>query len=105
MILTTVTDGPAMTATLGGLGRDGRLVIVGAAMQPMQVVPVMLISGRKQIGGWPSGTAMDSEDTLAFSAAHGVRAMIEELPLERAQEAFDKMMSGAARFRMVLGLN
>jgi D-arabinose 1-dehydrogenase-like Zn-dependent alcohol dehydrogenase len=102
VILTTVTDGTAMAAVSGGLGIDGRLIVVGAAMQPMPVVPALMIGGRKQIAGWPSGTAKDSEETLAFSALTGVRPMIERLPLARAQEAYDKMMSGGARFRMVL---
>jgi len=102
VILTTVTDGEAMAGVIGGLGIDGRLVVVGAASQPMPVVPAALIGGRKQIAGWPSGTAKDSEETLAFSALAGVRPMIERMPLARAQEAYDKMMAGKARFRMVL---
>jgi D-arabinose 1-dehydrogenase-like Zn-dependent alcohol dehydrogenase len=102
VILTTVTAGSAMQAALGGLGRDGRLVVVGAAFDPMPVVPGLLIGGRKQIAGWPSGTAIDSEETLRFSADNGIRPTIEPLPLDRVQTAFDKMMSGAARFRMVL---
>jgi len=102
VILTTVTDGAAMASVQGGLGRDGKLLIVGAAFDPIPVVPAMLIGARKEIAGWPSGTAKDSEETLAFSALTGVRPMIEKAPLQQAQAAFDKMMSGQARFRMVL---
>ncbi len=102
VILTTVTDGAAMAAVAGGLGRDGRLVIVGAAFDPIPVVPATLIGARKQIAGWPSGTAKDSEETLAFSALAGIKPLIEKLPLRQAQAGFERMMSGKARFRVVL---
>jgi len=102
VILTTVTDGAAMSAVLGGLGRDGKLLVVGAAADPVSVPPFAIIGGRKGVAGWPSGTAKDSEETLAFSAQTGVRPMIEKMPLAQAQSAFEKMMSGKARFRMVL---
>jgi D-arabinose 1-dehydrogenase-like Zn-dependent alcohol dehydrogenase len=102
VILTTVTDGAAMSAVLGGLGRDGKLLVVGAAADPVAVPPFALIGARRSVAGWPSGTAKDSEETLAFSAQTGVRPMIEKMPLAQAQNAFDKMMSGKARFRMVL---
>jgi len=75
---------------------------VGASADPIEVSPVQLISARRSIQGWPSGTAIDSEDTLAFSVMSGVRPMIETMPLERAAAAYERMMSGNARFRMVL---
>ena len=94
-----------MTATLGGLKARGQLVVVGAADEPMQVPGVALIFKSAAIQGHASGTSQDSEDTLRFSALTGVRPMIETLPLSEAQAAYDKMMSGAARFRMVLTMD
>jgi D-arabinose 1-dehydrogenase-like Zn-dependent alcohol dehydrogenase len=102
VVLATVTSGKAMTAALGGLGIDGTFVVLGAAHESIEVSPLLLISGRRRIQGWPSGTSADSEDTLAFSARNGVRPMNEVFPLERAAEAYDRMMSGKARFRVVL---
>jgi D-arabinose 1-dehydrogenase-like Zn-dependent alcohol dehydrogenase len=102
VVLATVTASAAMTATFGGLGPRGRLVIVGASMEPLTISPMEFIGGGKTISGHASGTSMDSQDTLAFSALSGVRPMIETMPLERAAEAYERMMSGDARFRMVL---
>jgi D-arabinose 1-dehydrogenase-like Zn-dependent alcohol dehydrogenase len=102
VILSTVTNSKAMTAVLGGLGVDGKLIVVGASADPIEVSPLLLIGGRRSIRGWPSGTSSDSEDTLAFSALANIRPMIETMPLERAAEAYERMMSGAARFRMVI---
>ena len=102
VILATVTSADAMTAVLGGLGQRGRLLIVGASGEPMQVPPAMLIGGNTSIAGHASGTSQDSQDTLAFSRLSGVRPLIETLPLEQAGEAYDRMMAGDARFRMVL---
>jgi D-arabinose 1-dehydrogenase-like Zn-dependent alcohol dehydrogenase len=102
VVLATVTSGKAMTAVVGGLGIDGKLVVLGAAHEPLEVSPLALIGGRRSIAGWPSGTSADSEDTLAFCALTGVRSMNELFPLERAAEAYDRMMSGKARFRVVL---
>ncbi len=102
VILSTITNAAAMTAVLGGLGVRGKLVIVGASMEPMQFPPAMLIGGDKAIAGHASGHSGDSEDTLDFSALSGVRPMVETVPLEQAQAAYDRMMSGDARFRMVL---
>jgi D-arabinose 1-dehydrogenase-like Zn-dependent alcohol dehydrogenase len=102
VVLATVTNGKAMSATLGGLGIDGKLVILGAAIDPLAVNGLQLLGGRRSIAGWPSGTAIDSEDTLLFSALSGVRSMNEVFPLERAAEAYERMMSGKARFRVVL---
>ncbi len=102
VVLATATNGEAMTATLGGLGIDGKLIVLGAAFEPLAVPALLLIGGRRSIQGWPSGTSIDSQDTMAFSVLAGVRAMIETFPLERAAEAYDHMMSGKARFRVVL---
>jgi len=102
VILATVTSGKAMTAALGGLGNDGTFVVLGAAHENLDVPPLFLLGGRRAIKGWPSGTAIDSQDTMEFSALTGVRPMNELVPLERAAEGYDRMMSGAARFRVVL---
>jgi D-arabinose 1-dehydrogenase-like Zn-dependent alcohol dehydrogenase len=102
VVLATVTNGKAMTAALGGLAIDGTFVVLGAAHESIEVPPLLLISGRRRILGWPSGTSADSEDTLAFSARNGVRPMNETFPLERAADAYERMMSGRARFRVVL---
>jgi D-arabinose 1-dehydrogenase-like Zn-dependent alcohol dehydrogenase len=102
VVLATVTSGAAMSATLGGLSVNGKLVILGAAAEPLQVVGIPLMLGRRSIMGWPSGSSIDSQDTLAFSKLTGVRAMNEVFPLERAAEAYEHMMSGKARFRAVL---
>ena len=102
VVLATVTSGGAMSATLGGLGVNGKLVILGAAAEPLQVPGIPLLLGRRSIMGWPSGSSIDSQDTLSFSLLTGVRAMNEVFPLERAAEAYEHMMSGKARFRAVL---
>ena len=102
LVLATVTNGKAMTATIGGLGVDGKLVVLGAAQEPLEVSALALLGARRSIAGWPSGRAIDSQDTMAFCALTGVRSMNELLPLERAGEAYDRMMSGKARFRVVL---
>jgi D-arabinose 1-dehydrogenase-like Zn-dependent alcohol dehydrogenase len=101
VVIATVTHGPAMAATVGGLAPRGRLMVLGAA-GPFEASPVLLLMGRRAIEGWYSGTSIDSEDTLAFSLQAGVRSMNEAYPLDRAPEAFDRMMSGKARFRVVL---
>ena len=102
VILATVTSGKAMSAALGGLGLNGKLVMVGLGEEPVEVPIGQFIMGRHSVQGWPSGTSADSQDTLAFSALTGIKPMIEEFPLARAAEAYDRMMSGAARFRVVL---
>jgi D-arabinose 1-dehydrogenase-like Zn-dependent alcohol dehydrogenase len=101
VILATVTAGDAMSAVQGGLGINGTLVVIGAA-QSMQVSPLLLIGGRRSVKGWYSGTAIDSQETLAFSALSGVRSMNEVFPLEKVVEAYERMESGKARFRVVL---
>jgi D-arabinose 1-dehydrogenase-like Zn-dependent alcohol dehydrogenase len=102
VVLATVTSGKAMAATIGGLGVDGKLLVVGAAADAVEALPFVLIGARRSVQGWPSGTAIDSEDTLAFSVRTGVKPIIETMPLERAAEAYDRMVGGKARFRMVL---
>jgi D-arabinose 1-dehydrogenase-like Zn-dependent alcohol dehydrogenase len=102
IILATVTNGKAITAVLGGLGIDGKLVVVGAPPDPLEVPAGLLISGRRAITGWPSGRSIDSQETMAFGVLTGIRSMNEVFPLERAAEAYDRMMSGNARFRVVL---
>ncbi|MBT9331317.1 alcohol dehydrogenase [Paracidobacterium acidisoli] len=101
-ILATVTDAGAMSAAIGGLGYAGKLMVLGAPMEPLQVPAIPLIMQRKTVAGWPSGTSIDSEDTLKFSALTGVKPLIETYPLEKAAEAYARMMSGKARFRVVL---
>ena len=102
VVLATVTNGDAMSAVLAGLGVNGKLIILGAAAEPLQVPGIPLLVGRRSILGWPSGSSIDSQDTLFFSAQTGVRSMNEVFPLARATEAYDHMMSGKARFRAVL---
>jgi D-arabinose 1-dehydrogenase-like Zn-dependent alcohol dehydrogenase len=102
VILATVTDAPSMSAAVGGLGTDGRLIVLGASPQAIEVSPLALIGARRGIAGWPSGTAPDSEDTLKFSLQANVRPMIETFPLAQAALAYQRMMSGKARFRVVL---
>lgn len=80
-------------------------MIIGAAMEPVTVTPLQLIAGSTSLRGWASGTAKDSQDTLEFSALSGVRPMIERYPLPKAAEAYEQMISGRARFRVVLKLN
>jgi D-arabinose 1-dehydrogenase-like Zn-dependent alcohol dehydrogenase len=105
VVLVTITSGSAMTSVIDGLAPDGTLLAVGASTEPIGVTSAALIGKRRSVRGWPSGTGVDSADTMRFCVLSGVRAMIETLPLDRAQEAYDKMMSGAARFRMVLTID
>ena len=101
-ILATVTDADAMSAAIGGLGFRGEFVVVGVPGKPIQAAVPGLVMQRQSIRGWPSGTSIDSEDTLKFSEITGVLPLIETYPLDRAAEAYDRMMSGKARFRVVL---
>ena len=101
VVLATATQGAAMSATIGGLAPNGRLMVLGAA-DDMKVSPVLLLLAKRSIQGWYSGTSIDSQDTLNFSVQTGVRSMNEVYPLERAPEAYERMMSGKARFRVVL---
>jgi D-arabinose 1-dehydrogenase-like Zn-dependent alcohol dehydrogenase len=101
VVLATVTNGDAMAAVIGGLATDGTLMVIGAAGS-LTVFPGQLLGGRLTIKGWYSGTSIDSQDTLAFSVLSGVRSMNEVFPLERVAEAYERMKSGGARFRVVL---
>jgi D-arabinose 1-dehydrogenase-like Zn-dependent alcohol dehydrogenase len=101
-ILTTAPSGKAMSAMVDGLGDYGRLMVIGASAEPIEVSPIQLIGGMRSIQGWAAGVAADSEDTLGFSVLTGVRPMIEKFPLEQAAQAYERMMSGKARFRVVL---
>ncbi|HEX9004160.1 MAG TPA: alcohol dehydrogenase [Blastocatellia bacterium] len=101
IILATVTNGEAMNATMGGLSVGGKLMVLGAA-ESLNVSPLLLIMGSRSVAGWYSGTSIDSQDTLAFSVLSGVRSMNEVFPLEQVNEAYERMMSGKARFRIVL---
>jgi len=102
VILATAPDSKSMSSVVDGLAPSGKLLVIGAGFDPLTVTPVQLIVQRKVIQGWPSGSAMDSEDTLNFSAYTGVRPMIERYPLEKASAAYEQMISGRARFRVVL---
>ena len=101
VILATVTSGEAMTAIAAGLGIEGTMIVIGAA-GPMSVSPLQLLMRCQSVQGWYSGTSIDSQDTLAFSSLSGVRSMNEVYPFERVAEGYDRMMSGKARFRVVL---
>ena len=102
VILATAPSGKAMTALFEGLGTKGKMVVVGASMEPIQVTPIQLIMGCRSLQGWPAGTSADSEDTLNFAVLSGVRPMIEKFPLDRASEAYERMISGKAEYRVVL---
>jgi len=102
VILATAPSGKAMSSLVGGLGNNGTLMIVGAPTDPMEVQSFQLIFGRKRIQGWSAGIPTDSEDTLRFAELTGVRPMIEKYPLVKAAEAYARMMSGKAEFRVVL---
>jgi len=104
VILAAAPNAKAMSELVGGLGVGGKLLIVGAPFEPMEVSALQLIGQRRGIQGWPSGSAMDSEDTLRFSAHSGVRPMVEKYPLVRVKEAYARMESGDAQFRVVLAM-
>jgi D-arabinose 1-dehydrogenase-like Zn-dependent alcohol dehydrogenase len=102
VILATAPSSKAMSELIDGLGPNGELMVVGATSDAIEVTPIQLINGSKTIQGWASGTPADSEDTLRFAELSGVRPMIETYPLEKAAEAYARMMSGKAEFRVVL---
>jgi D-arabinose 1-dehydrogenase-like Zn-dependent alcohol dehydrogenase len=102
VILATAPNSKAMSELINGLGPNGKLIVVGATFDPIEVTPIQLISGNKSLQGWSTGTPADSEDTLHFAELTGVRPMIETYPLEQAAEAYARMMSGKAEFRVVL---
>jgi D-arabinose 1-dehydrogenase-like Zn-dependent alcohol dehydrogenase len=103
--LATAPDSKSISDLIDGVGPGGKLLIVGAGLEPLTITPPQLIFGRKAVQGWPSGTAKDSEDTLQYSALTGVRPMIECYPLEKAAEAYNQMITGKARFRVVLTMS
>jgi alcohol dehydrogenase/propanol-preferring alcohol dehydrogenase len=105
LLLATAPNSDAITSVVGGLGRDGSLVIVAATGEPVEVAPMALIQGRKSVSGWPSGSADDSEDTLDFSALTGIVPEIESFPLEEVAAAYDRMINNEARFRAVLTMD
>jgi D-arabinose 1-dehydrogenase-like Zn-dependent alcohol dehydrogenase len=102
VILSTLTDAASLSAAVNGLGPNGKLVILGVPEKAIEINTIPMILKHQDIQGFPSGTAMDSEDTLNFSALQGIKPKIELFPLEQAPAAFDRMMSGKARFRVVL---
>jgi len=102
VILATAPNSKAMSELIDGLGPNGKLMVIGATFEAIEVTPIQLISGSRTIQGWAAGTPADSEDTLRFAELSGVRPMIETFPLERAAEAYARMMSGNAQFRVVL---
>jgi D-arabinose 1-dehydrogenase-like Zn-dependent alcohol dehydrogenase len=102
VILATAPSSKAMSELFNGLGPNGKLVVVGVSMDPIEVSPIQLITGSRTIQGWASGTSADEEDTLRFAELSGVRPMIETYPLEKAGEAYARMMSGKAQFRVVI---
>jgi D-arabinose 1-dehydrogenase-like Zn-dependent alcohol dehydrogenase len=101
-ILATAPSAKAMSALVGGLGANGTMMVIGATPDPMEVAPFQLITGRRKLYGWSAGTPADSEDTLRFAEMTGVRPMIEKYPFEKAAEAYARMLSGKAEFRVVL---
>ena len=104
VILATAPSSKAMSGLIDGLGPNGKLMVIGATFDPIEVTPIQLINGSRAIQGWASGTPADSEDTLCFAELAGVRPMIETYPLEKAGEAYARMLSGKAEFRVVLAM-
>ncbi|MGH9829458.1 MAG: alcohol dehydrogenase [Blastocatellia bacterium] len=102
VVIATATSTKAMTSVIGGLGVGGKLIVLGAASEPLDISPAALLFKRLSIVGWPAGSSIDSQDTLAFCALTGVRSMNELYPIERASEGYERMLSGKARFRAVL---
>lgn len=102
VILATAPNSKAISSVVNGLDIDGTLLVVGAVAEPMEISPFQLIMGRKSVKGWPSGTAKDSEDTLDFSALTNITPVVETFPLEKANEAYARMINNDARFRVVL---
>ena len=104
VILATAPNSKAISGLVNGLGIGGKLLVVAASPEPLEISPLQLLMGRKSVAGWPSGSAKDSEDTLNFSSLSGIRPQIEIFPIEKAAEAYETMMSNKARFRVVLDL-
>jgi D-arabinose 1-dehydrogenase-like Zn-dependent alcohol dehydrogenase len=102
VILATAPNSKSMSELVDGLGANGKLMVIGAGPDPIEVTPLQLVLASRSIEGWASGTAADSEDTLRFCELSGVRPMVETYPLDRAAEAYDRMLSGDAQFRVVI---
>jgi D-arabinose 1-dehydrogenase-like Zn-dependent alcohol dehydrogenase len=102
VILATAPSSKSMSEIIDGLAPRGKLMVIGVAFEPIEVTPAQLVTGSRGIQGWASGTPTDAEDTLRFAQLTGVRPMIETYPLEKAEEAYARMMSGKAEFRVVL---
>ncbi|GAA4263519.1 alcohol dehydrogenase [Dactylosporangium darangshiense] len=102
VVQATAANSDAMAAAIGGLGNHGELLVLGIDTEPLKVTPLQLINGSRTVHGHPGGTPMDVEQTMRFAALHGIRAMTEEVPLEEAAKAYERMLAGHARFRMVL---
>ena len=102
LIVATAPHADAISAVIDGLGVDGQLICIGATGDAMEVSPMQLLQQRKSVSGWPSGTAIDSEDTLNFSAMTNTKPMIETYKLDDVEKAFKRMMDNKARFRVVL---
>jgi D-arabinose 1-dehydrogenase-like Zn-dependent alcohol dehydrogenase len=104
VILATAPSGKAMSSLMGGLGANGTFFVVGASADPIEVSTTLLIVGKRTVKGWSAGTPTDSEDTLRFAEAAGIRPMIEKYPLEKAAEGYARMTSGDAQYRVVLAI-
>jgi D-arabinose 1-dehydrogenase-like Zn-dependent alcohol dehydrogenase len=102
VILATAPSSKSMSEILHGLGRNGSLLVIGADMEPVEIPGIALIMGRKRVQGWAAGTPSDCEDTLRFAALTGVRPLVEKFPFDKVAEAFARMLSGHAQFRVVL---
>lgn len=102
VLLSTITNSEILGSLLEGLSVNGKMMLVGISADPIPVSSLAIIRSRRSIQGWPSGRSIDSQDTMEFSAQEDIRSMSEEYPLEKAPEAYDRMMSGKARFRVVL---
>ncbi len=102
VVLSTVTAAQSMALVIPGLAVDGQLIVLGASYEPLSLNTAAMIGRRHSVKAWPSGTCADSEDAMNFSLSQRIHPMIETVSLDRAQEAYDRMLSGAARFRMVL---
>jgi D-arabinose 1-dehydrogenase-like Zn-dependent alcohol dehydrogenase len=102
VVIATVPSSKAMSELFDGLGPNGKLIVIGAAFDPLEITPIQLITGSRSVQGWASGTTADEDDTLRFAELTGVRPMIETYPLEKAAEGYERMLSGKAQFRVVL---
>jgi D-arabinose 1-dehydrogenase-like Zn-dependent alcohol dehydrogenase len=102
LILATAPDAKSISSMVGALAEKGKLLVVGVPHDPISVNVMQIVGGKLDAQGWPSGSSIDSEDTLRFSVLTGVRPMIEKYPLEKVNEAYEQMSSGRVRFRVVL---